>query len=99
MTRNRYAKRRDKNEPAIVKALRAAGANVAITDHPFDLVVSGIAQDGVRRMAHMEVKNPDTAYGKKGLNPLQLEWAEKVERLFVVDTPEVAVACYLEMLK
>jgi hypothetical protein len=99
VTRNRYAKRRDANEGSIVKALRAAGATVAITDHPFDLVVSGIASDGVRRMAHMEVKNPETAYGRKGLNDLQREWEQKVERLFVVDTPEVAVALYLEMLK
>jgi hypothetical protein len=99
VTRNRYAKRRDKNEPAIVKALRAAGATVAICDHPFDLLISGIASDGVRKMAHVEVKNPDTAYGKKGLNPLQREWEAKVERLFVVDAPEVAVDCYLEMLK
>ena len=36
---NRYAKRRDKNEAAIVKALRDFGATVELIDTPCDLLV------------------------------------------------------------
>jgi hypothetical protein len=38
MTLNRYAKRRDENEPPIVKALRKAGVKVWYLDRPLDLL-------------------------------------------------------------
>lgn len=40
MTLNRYAKRRDENEPPIVKALRKAGVQVWYLDQPVDLLTA-----------------------------------------------------------
>ena len=39
MSLSRYAKKRDTSEPAIVDALRKAGAKVWKLDRPFDLLV------------------------------------------------------------
>lgn len=64
----------DINQPAIVKALEAVGASVLVTSDlgqglP-DLVV------GFRLVNYLlEVKNPATSYGRRGLNPLQERWA------------------------
>lgn len=93
----RYARRVDANQQEIVDILRAAGAKVKVIHQPFDLQVwtpSG-------KTAYFEVKNPETAHGKsgmKGLKGKQLEESMGL-MLFVVDTPEVAVACYVEMCK
>ncbi len=53
MTLNRYAARRDLNEPSIVQALQAVGAFVYPLKKPVDLLV------GFRSTWHiLEVKNP-----------------------------------------
>ncbi len=55
MSLARHAKKRDLNEPEIVKALRAIGCTVLLADHP-DLIV------GYRgRTFLLEVKNPHGA--------------------------------------
>lgn len=51
---NRYAKRRDDNEPEIIKALEAIGCDVEQLDRPVDLVVKLAS-----RIRFIEVKNPD----------------------------------------
>ena len=58
----RRAARRDDNEKAIVEALRAVGATVYYLDEPCDLLV-GMNN----KTLLMECKNPNSAYGKKGL--------------------------------
>ena len=60
MSLNRYARRRDGNEAAIVAALEAVGCQVERLDRPVDLLV------GFRGQTYlMEVKDP------KGRNRLQ----------------------------
>jgi len=68
----RYARRVDANQSAIVDALRAAGARVKVIHQPFDLQVW--AENG--KSMYMEVKNPTTPYGKRGMNPKQAEEAQ-----------------------
>ena len=82
----RYARRVDANQAEIVKALRAAGATVKVTHQPFDLQVW--AANG--ETLYMEVKNPKTAYGKKGLNAKQLEEAKGLP-VSTVDSVESAL--------
>ena len=90
----RYARRVDANQQDVVDLLRAAGAKVKVIHQPFDLQVW--APNG--KTAYFEVKNAKTAYGRKGLNKKQAEEAMGL-MLFVVDTPEVALACYMELQK
>lgn len=54
MTLNRYAKRKDANQAAIVSALRKAGVTVYILDTPVDLLVNFRGYWGV-----MEIKSKD----------------------------------------
>ena len=68
----RYARRVDSNQSAIVEALRAAGAKVKVIHQPFDLQVW--APNG--KSLYIEVKNPLTPYGKRGMNPKQAEEAQ-----------------------
>jgi hypothetical protein len=82
MTLNRYAKRRDANEPEIIKGLQEIGCDVLQCDHP-DLIV------GYRgRTFIFEVK---TATGK--LEPRQqkmlLNWRGQYD---IVRTLEEAIA-------
>jgi ornithine cyclodeaminase/alanine dehydrogenase-like protein (mu-crystallin family) len=65
----RYALRTDHNQKPIVEALRAAGAKVKVVHQPYDLQVWAYSESD--RCMYMEVKNPNTAYGKKGLNSKQ----------------------------
>lgn len=65
----------DLNQSEIVAAFEKLGAKVILTDGVgngmFDLIV------GVFGKLHLvEVKNPKTAYGRKGYNKNQLEFAE-----------------------
>jgi hypothetical protein len=59
MSLNRYAKRRDENEGAIVDALRAVGCLVHRQDFP-DLAVK---HQG--RLYWMEISNPNNRYRKR----------------------------------
>jgi len=63
--------RRDVNEKPIIEALRAVGATVYIMDDPCDLLVG---YKGSTLL--MEVKNPESRYGKKGFNENQKHFAE-----------------------
>jgi hypothetical protein len=85
----RYARRTDANQAPIVKALRAAGATVKVIHQPFDLQVW--AANG--KTLYMEVKNPKTAYGKKGLNAKQAQEASGMP-VAMVDSVEAALRAY-----
>jgi hypothetical protein len=62
----RYAARSDANQSEIVVALRASGASVFVLKLPVDLLVGYSG-----KTALVEVKDPTSAYGKKGLNQNQ----------------------------
>ena len=55
----RYAKQRDANEAEIVTALESIGCTVHRLDTPVDLLVGYRARNFL-----IEVKNPETDYGK-----------------------------------
>ena len=67
----RHALRTDANQSGIVDALRKAGAIVEVIYEPVDLRVWADATK--QKFAFFEVKNLSTSYGRKGLNPKQLE--------------------------
>ena len=85
----RYARRVDANQAEIVKALREAGAKVKVIHQPFDLEVW--APNG--KVLLMEIKNPATAYGRKGLNAKQAEEAQGLP-VAMVDSVEAALRAY-----
>jgi hypothetical protein len=69
---------KDANQDEIVKGLRAAGATVIITTHighGFPDLLCG--WNG--RNVLLEIKNPATAYGRRGAKLNQLTWAEQWE--------------------
>lgn len=83
----RYAARVDANQEQIVSALRAAGAYVFILKLPVDLLVGFN-----NKTALVEVKDPNSAYGKKGLNANQRKFQEEWNggTLAMVDSVEAA---------
>jgi len=81
----RYARRVDANQAEIVAALRNAGAKVKIVHQPYDLQV----WIGDRTM-YIEVKNPKTGYGRKGLNEKQAEEAQGLP-VYMADSVESAL--------
>ena len=81
----RYARRTDGNQSEIVAALRLAGARVKIVHQPYDLQV----WIGEKTM-YIEVKNPKTQYGKRGLNAKQTEEAQGLP-VYMVDSVEAAL--------
>lgn len=88
----RRAARVDANQEQIVSALRAAGASVTVIKLPVDLLV-GYA--GITSL--VEVKNPQSQYGKKGLNSNQSDFLAGWNGgpVVMVDSPESA----LQMLR
>lgn len=84
----RYAARVDANQDAVVSALRAAGASVYILKLPVDLLVGHVG-----KTALVEVKDPNSSYGRKGLNENQRKFKEgwMGGTLAVVDGPEAAL--------
>lgn len=71
-----YGRKKDANHNEIVDAMTKVGAYVIDMSHVGkgfpDLIV------GFQNMTIlMEIKNPKTSYGKKGLNKNQLQWKEK----------------------
>ncbi len=84
----RYARRTDANQSTIVDALRKAGAKVKVVHQPYDLQVW--AHEGSERTMYVEVKNCQTAYGRKGLNAKQQEEAQGLP-VAVVDSVEAAL--------
>lgn len=97
MSLNRYAKRVDANQAQIVSALEAAGAKVEVIGQPVDLLV-GVP--GTKLLMLIEVKNPKSAYGKRGANPRQDEFFEKWGHypIAMVDSPDAALSA-LNVLK
>jgi len=89
----RYARRTDANQSIIVEALRAAGARVKVVHQPYDLQVW--APNG--KTCYMEIKNPKTGYGRKGLNAKQQEEAQGLP-VAMVDSVESALRA-LNLLK
>lgn len=91
MSLNRYAKRVDANQAQIVSALESAGAKVLVIGQPVDLLV-GVP--GTKLLMLIEVKNPSSAYGKRGANRKQEEFFEQWGHypLAMVDSPESALA-------
>jgi hypothetical protein len=84
----RKAARRDVGEKEIVEALRTRGATVYYLDDPCDLLIGYN-----NKTMLMEVKNPNSAYGKKGFNENQQHFAEnwKGGPFCLVDSPDSAL--------
>ncbi len=84
----RYAGRVDANQAQIVSALRAAGASVLVIGLPVDLLCGF---NGVTML--IEVKNPDSRYGKKGANENQTVFMQtwRGGAVALVDGPEAAL--------
>ena len=81
------AARIDANQTAIVSALRAAGASVYIVGRPLDLLISKAGKTML-----IEVKNPNSKYGKSGLNKIQQEFVASWQGMWaMVDGPEAAL--------
>lgn len=86
----RYARRVDSNQGQIVEALRAAGARVKVIHQPVDLKLWATHNQGEHRTMYVEVKNPKTGYGKKGLSDKQAEEMDGVP-CATVDSVEAAL--------
>ena len=84
----RYAARIDGNSAAIVDALRKAGASVYHIKLPVDLLVG---YRGVTML--VEIKNPETRYGRAGANGNQREFMSTWNggAVALVDSPEAAL--------
>jgi hypothetical protein len=84
----RRAARVDANQEAVVSALEAAGASVEVIGRPVDLLV------GFRSVTLlMEVKNPNSGYGKRGANKNQRSFMETWVGgpVSLVDGPDAAL--------
>lgn len=84
----RRAARIDANQAAVVSALRAAGASVLVIGQPVDILV------GFRGVTLLlEVKNPDSRYGKAGANANQASFMQTWNGgpVSLVDGPEAAL--------
>lgn len=71
----RRAARLDANQKQIIDALNAAGAcvlDMSRVGGGFPDLIVGFQSKTIL----MEIKNPKTAYGRKGLNDNQLKWKE-----------------------
>jgi hypothetical protein len=67
--------KKDANHTAIVDALKSGGVSVVDLSTQMFGVPDLLLWDG-NSWELAEVKNPDTYYGRKGLNKAQKEWAE-----------------------
>ena len=71
----KYGAKKDANHNDVVDALKAIGVSVIDTSHVgcgFPDVILGFAG----KTMLMEIKNPKTSYGKRGLNKNQAKWKE-----------------------
>jgi endogenous inhibitor of DNA gyrase (YacG/DUF329 family) len=87
-----YACKKDANHNEVVNAMQKVGAYVLDMSHVgrgFPDLIVGFQSKTIL----MEIKNPSTAYGKKGLNKNQLKWKEEWTggTYCVVDSPEAAL--------
>jgi hypothetical protein len=88
----KYGVKKDANHNEIVDALEKAGAYVLDMSHVgrgFPDLIVGFKSETIL----MEIKNPKTSYGKKGLNKNQLKWKENWlgGAYCVVDSPDAAL--------
>jgi hypothetical protein len=72
----RRSGRKDKNHNSIISGLKYAGAAI------IDLSSMGYGIPDILVSYHnvlylMEIKNPDNAYGRRGMNKNQKQWAER----------------------
>ena len=91
----RYARRVDGNQAIIVAALRQVGARVKVVHQPFDLQVW--ASHDSEKCMYMEVKNPKTAIGRKGMNKKQIEESRGIP-VSTVDSIDAALR-HLKVLR
>jgi hypothetical protein len=87
-----YGRRKDANHNDVVDALTKAGAYVLDMSHVgsgFPDLIIGYKKETLL----VEIKNPKTSYGRKGLNKNQLKWRESWTggAYCVVDSPEAAL--------
>lgn len=84
----RRAARVDANQDQIVAALVAAGASVEVIGRPVDLLVGHRGQTLL-----VEVKNPDSRYGRRGANDNQREFMDawRGGPVALVDSAEAAL--------
>ena len=88
----KYGAKKDANHHEVVEAMQKAGASVIDMSHVgrgFPDLIVGFQSKTIL----MEIKNPKTAYGKRGLNKNQLKWKEQWTggTYCVVDGPEAAL--------
>lgn len=89
----RYGAKKDANHGEVVAALEVAGAMVLDISHMGCGMPDLIVSDG-EHLRFVEIKNPRTSYGRRGLNKRQQAWAVPMaERhpVHVVRSPEEAV--------
>ena len=75
MAKTKYGAKKDANHADVVSALKGAGASVIDTSHigcGFPDLIVGYAGGTML----MEIKNPKTSYGKRGLNKNQQIWKD-----------------------
>ena len=90
--RMRYGAKKDANHNEVVAALQQVGASVIDMSHVGkgfpDLIVGFRSQTIL-----VEIKNPKTSYGKRGLNKNQQKWKEQWVGgpYCIVDSPEAAL--------
>ena len=89
----RYALRKDANEPAVVEALRAAGAVVTVIGLPVDLLVAYVDSGGHKRFAFFEVKNEDKVPSARKKTDVQNAFFERHPGwpVCLVDSPQTAL--------
>lgn len=88
----KYGVKKDANHNEVVYALQKAGAYVLDMSHVgrgFPDLIVGFQSKTIL----MEIKNPKTAYGKKGLNKNQIKWKDQWSGgiYCVVDSPDAAL--------
>ena len=93
MAKMKYGAKKDANHGEVVDALNAAGASVIDTSSMgggFPDIIVGYAG----KTMLMEIKNPKTGYGKRGLNKNQVIWKDRWTGgpYAVVSSAEMAVA-------
>jgi hypothetical protein len=88
MSFNRWAKRIDANQEAVISALEAAGAQVDIVGRPLDLLVGKWG-----KFMFMEVKNPNVPKADRQLTAGQEKFFKRWEGypICMVDSPEAAI--------
>ena len=86
-SRSAYGAKKDANHKQIVDALRKGGIGVIDTSHfggGFPDLICG--RGGINHL--VEIKNPKTSYGRRGLNDLQQQFAEnwRGEGIFILES-------------